>query len=70
MDIKVVHGDPNPFGKEAFYEEAMMYLPHFSGFKRGTKPSIALDRPVVVAVGEVSRSLITNDDDNVANLFR
>ena len=48
-DVEAVHKDPNPFGEEAFHAKAMMYFPYFSGFKRGTKQSIALDQPAMAA---------------------
>ena len=68
--MEVIHGDPNPFGEEAFHAEAMMYLPHFTSFKRGSKSSIVIDWPAVAAVGEDGQSIIINDDDELTNLFK
>ena len=69
-DVEIIHGDPNPFGEEAFHVEVIMYFPHFTGFNKGTKPNIALDRPTVIAAGDIGRSIITDDDDDVTNLFK
>ena len=63
-DVEVIHEDPIPFREESFHVEAMMYLPHFNGFKRGTKPTIALDRPVMIAAREVGRLIIIKLGDD------
>ena len=51
-------------------DHTMMYLPHFTSFKKGTKLSISLDQPAVIAARGVGRSIITNDNDDVVSLFK